>query len=280
MKAECTSTEDDYLPCFCDSPFEQTHLFISCIEKEVSDIMDVFNRTPTKQLQEIYMEKNVKDYFFPDSLISDKQTNHLIFYCLHSDTKIAKDAFNSTRQYTTEVALYNCPLHEPGLSFIDGFTKLKNLNINNFYEMGRVFSTFPINLPSISYLKLIQCIGWNSLVNAPSPIIGAKNFTRLDITQSGDMDDGIMNVVMVWAVASFNSSIKSLYISSNNLTRIPPQIEFFEQMKTLDISSNFFPLIQSGSLKFKSGALSLIDLSSCGVKEIEPNAFQGKKKYD
>jgi len=152
---------------------------------------------------------------------------------------------------------------------------MTSLIIENFEEMGRLFSTFPTNLPTINNIKLLQCFGWDTLMIAPSPIIGAKNFIRLDVANSVDMTDDIMNVVIEWAVQSFNSTLKGLYIHSNNLTRIPSQIEFFGKITSLDMKNNFFPRIPAGSFKFTSNDLSLIGISKCGVQDIEPNAFEG-----
>jgi len=145
----------------------------------------------------------------------------------------------------------------------------------NFNEMGKIFSTFPTNLPAINNIKLIQCFGWNTLMNAPSPVVDARNFIRLDVINSVDMNDEVMNVVMGWAVQSFNSTLKNLYIQSNNLTRIPSGIEFFGKLDTLDIRNNFSPHILAGSLKITSTNLASIDLSNSGIQDIEPNAFEG-----
>ncbi len=140
--------------------------------------------------------------------------------------------------------------------------------------MGKLFSTFPSNLPSVVNLKFVNCFGWNTLTSAPSPVVGSTKLVRLDIVQSGDMNDDVMDVVMDWAVQSF--AVKSLYIHSNNLKRIPNQMEFFGQITTLDISNNEFRRIPARSLKFTSDVLGLINLSNCGIEGIEASAFEGK----
>lgn len=107
----------------------------------------------------------------------------------------------------------------------------------------------------------------------PSPVVGATKRVRLDIVQSIDMNDDVMDVVMDWAVQSF--AVSSLYLYSNNLKIIPHQLEFFGQIATLDISNNSFRRIPASSLKFTSNVLELIDISGCGVEEIEAGAFEG-----
>ncbi len=251
--------------------------YIRCIDELVPTVLNVFNRTSTIELSEVSFYKNVADDFIPDHLISDKRTGKIFFDCVYPTrpVRVSKNAFDSTRQHTTYAELNNCLLQDSDFSFIDGFTQMSYLSITNFYEMGKSFSTFPTNLQFISNLKLIQCSGWDTLVNPSSPIVGATRLARLDITQSFDMNDDVMNMVMEWTAASFNSTLKSLYIYSNNLTRIPPQIELFGAMDVLDISNNLFALIPAGSLKFKSNVLSLIDISNCGVRDIESSAFVG-----
>jgi len=256
--------------------------YIRCIDELVPTVLNVFNRTSTIELSEVSFYKNSADDFIPNHLISNKKTGKIFFDCTYPTqaVRVSKDAFDSTRQHTTYAELSNCLLQDSDLSFIDGFTQMSYLSITNFDEMGKAFSTFPTNLHFISNLKLIRCSGWDTLVNPPSPIVGNTRLVRLDITQSVDMNDDVMNMVMEWTAASFNSTLKSLYIYSNNLTRIPPQIELFGAMDVLDISNNLFALIPSGSLKFNSNVLSLIDISNCGVKDIEPVAFVGKKRIN
>jgi len=212
--------------------------------------------------------------FIPDNWISNKKSGRIYFFCGSVNRKtIAIDVFHATQNYTSMFELSNCLLQDSDLSFINGFTQLSSLKISQIPEIGRLFSTFPTNLPSVVSLKFLNCFGWNTLTSAPSPIVGSTKLVRLDIIQSSDMNDDVMDVVMNWAVQSF--AVNSLYIYSNNLKRIPNQLEFFGQMATLDISYNYFHRIPSRSLKFTSDILESIDLSNCGVQEIEAGAFEG-----
>jgi len=251
---------------------------ITCNEEELSVVMDVFNRTQSTELAEITIYKSHIDESIPDNIFSSKKTGKITFDCLNYPfIKIDKDAFDSSRQYLTVMELYRYIWAESDLNFIEGFIKMTSLYIDSFHGMERAFPTFPANLPAINNIKLIHCVGWNSLVNAPPPVVGATNFARLDVTKSVDMNDDVMNLVLEWANQSFNSTLKSLYINFNNLTRIPFQIQFFGKLDTLDMRNNLFSIIPAGSLKFTTNDLTLIDLSNCGVQVIEPNAFEGKK---
>ena len=235
--------------------------------------MDVFNRTNTIELTEINIKLKEAYGLIPENWISDKKSTLLQLTC-GSVIKIARDAFFASRKFTTKFELSNCLLEDSDLSFVDGFTQLSYLYFNQIQEIGILFPTFPTNLPSIVNLKFVNCFGWNRLTNAPSPIVGATGLVRLDIAESTDMNDDVMNVLMDWAVQTF--AVKSLYLYTNNLRRIPSQLEFFYQITTLDISNNNFSRIPARSLKFTSNVLELIGISNCGVVEIEAGAFEGK----
>ena len=153
--------------------------------------MDVFNRTKTKEISEIYIYKKVYDQLIPDNKIADKTARRFVLYCSYvPGEKIEKNAFNSTRHITTIVELENFFLQgDSDLSFIEGFTNMASLSIYHFLDMGKRFETFPTNLPTINNIKLIECY-------APLPIVGDNNFDRLDVVMSVDMTDDVMDVVM------------------------------------------------------------------------------------
>jgi len=283
IKAEATCGIEDYSPCTCESLRVGDSNYVSCLNKTVLQIMDVFNRTHTKDVTEVRISfaETAKDNIIPDNFLADKTTSHIYIDCVASIEKITKDSFNLSRPITERIELKNCNLiDDSDLSFFDGFIALGFLSLEKFSEMGKLFATFPSHLPLISALKFVQCSGWKTLMNAPSPVVGNRNIQRLDVIQSKDMNDDVMNLVMEWAVQSFNSTLRYIYIHSNNLTEIPGQIEFFGQMEALDIKNNYFPLIRTHSLKYSSTILTSLDLSNCGIKDIEPKAFEGKKKFN
>jgi hypothetical protein len=88
-----------------------------------------------------------------------------------------------------------------------------------------------------------------------------------------------MEIVMNWAALSFNSTLESLYLFSNNLTKIPRHIESFGRLSLLDLRGNFFTLILSRSLLLKAEEVFLVSLSDCNIIEIQPDAFQGTDNY-
>ena len=254
-----------------DSELDRNH--IKCIDVGVSDVMNVFNRTHTVELSDITFSMKESE-FIPDNWISDKKSTYLYFTCnSFIPMTVSRYAFHVTKNYTTVFDFSDCLFQDSDLSFVDGFIYLSSLYFNRVHEIGRLFSTFPTHLPSIAYLKFVNCFGWNTLTSAPSPIVGSTRLVRLDIAQSTDLNDDVMDVVIDWAVQSF--TVTSFYLYSNNLKRIPHKLGFFGQIATLDISKNDFRRIPAGSLKFTSDVLKLIDISNCGVEEIDAGAFEG-----
>jgi len=211
--AEFTCDKEDYSPCSCGGLDGSDANYVECDQRPVREVIAVFNRTQAIELAELSFAKNREDDVIPNNFISDKKAGELLLFCYDSDsstkTNIEKDAFNSTKQYTTILDLSFCRLRDSDLSFLDGFDKLSYLRIDAFDEMGRLFPTFPSNFPEIKNFKFTRCIGWDTLVNAPSHLVGSKKLKRLDIN-SDDLD--------------------------------------------------------------------LVDLSNCGVEEIEPNAFEGESR--
>ena len=110
--------------------------------------MNIFNRTYTNELAEIEFSMKEEYQFIPDNWISDKKSVKLKFTC-GSVIKMAKYAFHATQNYTTMFDLSNCLFQDSDLSFVDGFTQLSYLSLNQIDEMGKLFSTFPTNLPSV-----------------------------------------------------------------------------------------------------------------------------------
>lgn len=250
---------------------------ITCIAT-IPDVIEAFNRTKTPEVAIFYLTLTYVETYnvIPDNFISNKQMS--IFNFLSDPNyslKIAKDAFNSTKNYTSRIELSKLYLEDSNLSFLEGFTKVSSLLLLSLPDMEKVLPTFPRNLPMMSALSFDSCLGWNSMSNNLLPMVNAGELIRLDIIRSVDLTDNAMDDVMEWVITSFHSSLRSLYIYSNNLTRIPLQIEFFDRLNLFSMKNNLFPQIPAGSIKFKSNDMREIDISSCGVRTIEPGAFEG-----
>ena len=147
--------------------------------------------------------------------------------------------------------------------------------MNSVSDMSLTFPNFPIRLSALKSLTFRNCIGWSNLSSSPRNMYKGA-LTQLYITDSYDMRDETMDFIMDWAVQSFNTTLESVYIYNNNLTRIPPLITLLNRLKFLDLKDNFFTHIFAGSFSFKEGTeIVLVTLSNCGIQQIQPGAFEG-----
>ena len=148
IKAENTCDIENYSPCECSAiiaEFDLNH--IKCTNVEISDVSDIFNRTHAIEVSDITFYMKEEYEFIPDNWISDKKCAKLYFYCGSVNRKtIAIDAFHSTQNYTSLFEISNCLLQDSDLSFINGFTQLSSLKISQIHEIGRLFSTFQMNV--------------------------------------------------------------------------------------------------------------------------------------
>jgi len=287
VNGETSCDQEDYRPCLCTSDGVWDLDDILC-KSEISsnvttqDIKEVFDRilsTIFGKLDLSDLTDPQKEIWIPNNFISNKVFTEIDITCILYQNfiyKIAPNAFKSSSEYTTRVQITACYLQPDfGLSFIEGFSKLTMLEIESAKDMGNVMSTFPIHLPSMINLKMTNCLGWNSMKTMPSAMEDARNVLTFYLTGSFDMNDNVMNMMMEWVAQSFNSTLESLFLYSNNLTKIPEKTEYLVRLKTFDIRNNSFPWIASHSLRFNTEKMKMI-ISGCGIQDIEQGAFQGK----
>jgi len=187
---------------------------------------------------------------------------------------ISENAFYPAKKTFKQFQLLGCNLSNSSMSFLEGSNSAKTISIDSSSGMGHAFSSFPSRLPKLGALTFHNGIGWDTLMNSPKPL-EAELFTKFYVTDSVDMTYEAMDIIMNWATVSFNSTLESLYIYSNNLTKIPQQIESFGRLGIVDLSSNYFLLVPSRSIVMKADEVFLITLSDCNIYEIQPDAIQG-----
>jgi Leucine-rich repeat (LRR) protein len=96
----------------------------------------------------------------------------------------------------------------------------------------------------------------------------------LNGNQLGDQIVGDM-LNAIASSPSAASALEMLWLTTNQLTQIPAQMDSFSQLMQLDLSNNSLPaLIASGSFVFNA-PVDYLYLESDGISSIEPDAFQG-----
>ncbi len=188
---------------------------------------------------------------------------------------ISENAFYPAKKTSNGFALIGCNLSNSSMGFLEGFNVAKMIAIDTTSGLGHVFPSFPIRLPKLNALMFTGGIGWGTLMIGPKPL-EAELLTRFYVTGSVDMTDEAMDIIMNWAAMSFNSTLESLYLFSNKLTKIPRQIESFDRLGVVELRGNHFPIVLSNSLVMKAEEVFFVTLSDCNIYEIQPDAFQGR----
>ena len=103
--------------------------------------------------------------------------------------------------------------------------------------------------------------------------------SKLSLTGVGFSGDETADRILQWLFQASAETLKHVeLISWNNLTRIPRRLSSFQKLDSLEIICDNFklPIIEESSIVFNV-PFRLFSLKNCGVKEIKPGAFQGRK---
>ena len=75
-----------------------------------------------------------------------------------------------------------------------------------------------------------------------------------------------------------SSSVGSLDLRLNRLTRVPPQMKLFPQLKTVMLEGNFITSIESGAFNFADATnpIRYLTLGNNQLTTIAPGAFKGQ----
>lgn len=268
----------DYSPCTCTP--DGLDLYIDCIETPIEEVVRVFKET---QANKRIVKFSLLDFVpnevgIPDNILGDRQVIILVMQCKEfTPLLIANDSFKETKWYTSEMEITGCNLFNSNMWFLEGFNNLLSLKLDSISNMALIFPNFPIRLSAMTTLTMTNCHGWENLTSVPATMFQGK-MKQLYLINSKDMVDEAMDIVMEWVSKSFEITMETLFLYNNNLNRVPHQIQSLSRLSYVDLKENYLPLILTDSLIFiKKTPVTFLDLSKCGVNEIQPYAFQGTK---
>lgn len=186
------------------------------------------------------------------------------------ELKIHRDAFRFSQYDTSSMLIQYCDLSSMTFSFLEDFDALNSLSVTSSTGLNRCFPTLRA-LPSLKSLSFYNSKGLVDLVSYPIPLI--SNLTLLDVG-SNSLDDTTAYNLLDWVAGSSSGSLDTIYMDSNQLTRVPPQVTVFNKLNILDLSYNRIGRINTGELTFSVPVLRLY-LSGNGIDTIRPGAFVG-----
>ena len=214
--------------------------------------------------------------------MADKKTDYLeIKYSVGSaKARIDRNAFRSTKDYTSSIILQTMDCINLDLNFISGFSRLAHFQLSNIDNIQNCFPTLP-PLPSLSQLWIdYPTAERNEIRDFPVLVKGIRWFIFRGFWKNSGKEnkwqDKAISRIVDWLLCSSENTLETLEISRlEKLTRVPPQIGLFKTLQKLNLHElKNLATIRKGDFSFYVPAKEIF-LVSNGIKEIEPGAFQG-----
>ncbi|XP_046650032.1 uncharacterized protein LOC124341131 [Daphnia pulicaria] len=272
------SCVEDYSPCTCiNSP--SYGLEIICDSVDAQTIQQVFSRTTSNDLFSFQLtvpppsEGNV--VAIPADLLSGKRAGNILVTCPVPQWQLTidADAFRPSSDFAFFFFSAGCDQSQLDFSsFLNSFLKLSTIFISQSSNVQNI-QNLPA-LPSLTQLAITYSTGLDQIADFSR--LGRTQLKRLWLNgnQLGDQIVGDM-LNAIASSPSAASALEMLWLTTNQLTQIPAQMDSFSQLMQLDLSNNSLPaLIASGSFVFNA-PVDYLYLESDGISSIEPDAFQG-----
>lgn len=269
----------DYSPCSCARRFDGV-VSVICEEIPLAEVQTIFERNPGFDLFDLLLYPPASDLIIPANLLGSNHrvTNNIRFYCPYAtgDYQLRLDpyAFNSSKNSLLTITTYHCDLARLDFDFLSGFDQLDSIDIyySSSVHLAR-WGTMPA-LPSLSSLGVVESSDLNSWTIFPSLTVGL-DFIFL-------INDGITDLAMErilnWVLQSSKTTLTSLSVNDNSLTRIPPQVAAFPRLTLLSFDGQATPpgisSILAKDLNF-STPISYLSAISSGISYIENGTFGG-----
>ena len=203
----------------------------------------------------------------------DKFAGSISIRCPNSNFKLQVDtnAFLTSTNRVTQVTITPCDLSELDLSFLSTFHNLTNLILSSNLNVHQALKTLPHPLPSLNTLNLYASRGMNEIFDFP---ILENGLTTVDVGGTS-IDSSAASRILNWLIKSSADTLSTLYLDSNSLTALPPQITSLNKLIYLELSYNQIKTVRTGELRFNS-AITNLYLRANLIENIQAGAFQGK----
>ena len=203
---------------------------------------------------------------------TDKFAGRISIRCPNANFKLQVDAnaFLTSTNRVTHVTITPCDLSELDLSFLSTFHSLTDLLLSSSVNVHQALKTLPHPLPSLSTLTLYASKGLNEMIDFPTL---SNGLTNVDIG-GNSIDNPAASRILNWLIKSSADTLSTLYLDSNSLTDVPPQIPSLNKLVFLEMSFNQIKTIRTGELRFNS-AVTNLHLRSNVIDTIQSGAFQG-----
>lgn len=181
-----------------------------------------------------------------------------------------QNAFGSSKEQLTSVEISHCNLEKLDMAFVGGCDNLDTLSITESSQLETGLSSLP-SLPSLTSLTINDCTGLNEWTKFP---VLANGLNIFHVFGNQDLGDDGADRILEWIEKSSASTLESLQMNSNALSKIPERLSAFRELAHLSLQNNIIPEIPTGSLSFSAPVKSLYVYAD-QVKAIQPEALSG-----
>ncbi len=214
----------------------------------------------------------------PADLLSDKRAERIYLNCppLASpkvNLTIDSNAFEYSRINTTHFEINNCDLlAQSDMSFLDDFTILNTLKIQNSLNVEAFESLPTTTLPGLKEIAITGCTGLENIA-VTFPDLTPARLERLYLNNNGLIDAQVNNILISVGSSSSVSSLQELNLASNSLSKVA-RIASFSKLTSYNLNGNNIPFMSLSALIFGS-PVTFVGLNGVAMTAIEGGAFQG-----
>lgn len=202
-----------------------------------------------------------------------KFTDFLELQCSSNTSKfeVSKNAFRSSQNYTTELFITNCNLQLIDFAFLTSFNNLNFILFDKSVGLQQSLQSLPNPLPKLTH---VRCTDTNLNGIVDFPVLSSELLFL--VLPNAQLDDDDCSRILDWIATASNATLVNLYLSNNNLTKIPSQISKFSAIENIWMSNNRITTLPTNAITIAYIIRYFnIFLDGNEIHTIEPNAFNG-----
>ena len=235
-------------------------------------IQEKFYATNSSVFDYVYMQ--IEDNFIPEDIFINHGVINISLSGKIPDQyhpEIHPEAFRSCQNVLQYFRLASLDMSKMNFSFLTGFHQLTKL------EMTNMINTHLTAFPLLQNLKELSVSNSARLAELFNFSFCLNGFEKLILQHIGLTDEDADQILKWIASGPSKETLNYLDLSGNALTRISQHIKLLSGLEILligDQTEPGFGVVPAFSFYFHH-PIRLLNLSSCYITEIQPEAFQG-----
>ena len=283
---------ENYWPCQCGREFWS--FSVTCKSITTTQVAEIF-KTPNKTVEMYSFHFNgtttLGSVHIPANFLSYRTLQwRLTLECpsrINDKNEIEQvpitidpNAFTSSSESLKHFQICNCNLGRFNFSFLTGFDRLMSVIIENPTNIEKANWNSLSSLLALDELEIIidnkEFIqnNWNEWALQLPPL----NKELKKFVCHGGVDDEAADRLAQWLLNSSATILEHLEFRETKLTRIPPGISNFENLVShliISCKDSEIKVLAENSIKLNFVIPSEIEISNCGIRELQSGAIQG-----